>query len=102
MRKEFLFKGQRLIQDEVHTPKEFFDFMSSLKLKPPFIVKPNWGWTYTDYGCFIDPQILEWTLRSFDKLGEVVLVESYNTRRKAMSLPNFNLAQCFLEPKENA
>lgn len=86
MRKKFLFKRQRVIQDEVHTPKEFFDFMSSLQLKPPFIVKPNW--IYADYGHFTDPQILEWTLRFFNKLGEVVLVESYSPRN-SMSLPNF-------------
>jgi hypothetical protein len=78
MRKEFLFKEQRVIQDEVHTQEEFFVFLSSLHLKPPFIVKPNW--ICADYGHFTDPQILEWALRFLDKMGKVVLVESYSAR----------------------
>jgi uncharacterized protein (DUF362 family) len=85
MRKESLFRGQRIIQDEVHTKEEIFHFLNSLQLKPPFIVKPNW--ISADYGHFTDPKILEWTLRFFDKLGEVVLVESYSARN-SMSLPN--------------
>jgi uncharacterized protein (DUF362 family) len=87
MRKEFLFEGQRVIRDEVHTQEEFFDFMSLLPLTPPFIVKPNW--ISADYGHFTDPEILAWTLGLLGRLGEVVLVESYSARN-TMALPDFN------------
>ena len=94
MGNEFLFRGQRVTQDEVHSRKEFFDFMSSLQLKPPFIVKPNW--ISADYGHFTDPQILEWTLRFLDRAGEAVLVESYSVRN-TMSLPDFKPGQVLSE-----
>jgi hypothetical protein len=42
MRKEFEFEGRRLFVDYVHTREEFFDFMGSLQLSKPFMVKPNW------------------------------------------------------------
>lgn len=72
--------------------------MSSLQLKPPFVVKPNW--IYADYGHFTDPQILEWTLGFFDELGEVVLVESYSARN-TMSLPDFNPGPMLSETERN-
>lgn len=78
MRRELGFKGKRLIVDAVHTQGEFSDFMSSLRLKPPFIVKPNW--ICTDYGHFTDPRILEWMLRFLRAQGEVTVVESYSAR----------------------
>ncbi|MFX0163628.1 MAG: DUF362 domain-containing protein [Candidatus Hodarchaeota archaeon] len=78
MRKEFEFEGRRLILDLVHTQKKFFDFMGSLQLREPFIVKPNW--ICGDYGHFTDPKILEWMLRFLHNKGKVVLVESYSAR----------------------
>jgi len=81
---EFEFERRRLIVDHVHAEKEFLDFMDSLRLKAPFIVKPNW--ICGDYGHFTDPQILELVLRFFNKRGKVVLVESYSARNMT-SLP---------------
>ena len=78
MRKEFEFKGKKLVVDNVHTQKEFFKFMDSLQLREPFIVKPNW--ICGDYGHFTDPKILEWILRFLHKQGKVILVESYSAR----------------------
>jgi uncharacterized protein (DUF362 family) len=78
MRKEFEFEGRRLFVDNVHTREEFFDFIDSLQLVKPFIVKPNW--ICVDYGHFTDPQILEWTLRFLHKQGKIVIVESYSGR----------------------
>ena len=78
MREEFGFEGKRLIVEAVHAQEEFSEFMSSLQLKPPFIVKPNW--ICADRCHFTDPQILEWMLRYLHTQGEVVLVESYSPR----------------------
>jgi len=85
MRREFGFEGRRLVVDNVHTKEELFNFMGSLHLRKPFIVKPNW--ICGDYGHFTDPQILEWTLRFLHGRGEVVLVESYSGRNM-MALPD--------------
>jgi len=87
MRTEFEFESRRLIVDHVHAKKEFLDFMDSLHLKAPFIVKPNW--ICGDYGHFTDPQILEWVLEFFNKKGKVILVESYSARNMT-SLPKLS------------
>jgi len=94
MRKEFEFEGRRLVVGDVHTQEEFFDFMGSLQLRKPFIVKPNW--ICMDYGHFTDPQVLEWTLRFFREQGKVVLAESYSARNM-MALPNLKLGLRFSE-----
>jgi len=94
MRKEFEFEGRRLTVDDVHTQEEFFDFMSSLQLKGPFIVKPNW--ICEDYGHFTDPEILEWMLRFLHEEGKVVLVESYSGRNM-MALPDLKPGLRFSE-----
>lgn len=85
MGREFQFEGRRLVVDNVHTQEEFFDFMGSLQLRKPFIVKPNW--ICGDYGHFTDPQVLEWILRFLHSQGKVVLVESYSGRNM-MALPD--------------
>jgi len=87
MRTEFEFEGRRLIVDHVHAKKEFLDFIDSLQLKAPFIVKPNW--ICGDYGHFTDPQILEWALEFFNRKGKVILVESYSARNMT-SLPKLS------------
>lgn len=94
MRRKFEFEGRRLVVDDVHTQKEFFDFVSSLQLKKPFIVKPNW--ICGDYGHFTDPQILEWSLRFLHMLGKTVLVESYSGRNM-MALPDLKPGVRFSE-----
>jgi len=85
MRREFEFEGRRLVVDDVHTQEEFFDFMSSLRLRKPFIVKPNW--ICGNYGLFTDSQVLEWALRFLHGQGKTVLVESYSGRNM-MALPD--------------
>jgi len=94
MRREFEFEGRRLVVDKVHTQEEFFDFIGSLQLTKPFIVKPNW--ICMDYAQFTDPQILEWTLRFLRKQGEVILVESYSGR-DMMALPDLKPGLRFSE-----
>ena len=73
-----MFNEKRLIIDEVYSQDEFFAFLNSLKLRAPFIVKPNW--ICQDYGHFTDPQVLEWVLQCLNEQGEVILVESYSAR----------------------
>jgi len=85
VRRKFEFEGRRLVIDDVHSQEEFFDFMSSLQLRKPFTVKPNW--ICGDYGHFTDPQILEWTLRFLHEQGKIVVVESYSGRNM-MALPD--------------
>jgi len=97
MRREFEFEGRRLVVDDVHTQEEFFDFMSSLQLRKPFIVKPNW--ICGDYAHFTDPQILEWTLRFLHKQGKTVLVESYSGRNM-MALPDLKPGLRFSEDEK--
>ncbi len=94
MRREFEFEGRRLVVDDVHTREEFFDFMSSLQLRKPFIVKPNW--ICGDYGHFTDPQILEWMLSFLHNQGKTVLVESYSGRNM-MALPDLKPGLRFSE-----
>jgi len=94
MRKEFEFEGRRLVAGYIHNREEFLDFMGSLQLRKPFIVKPNW--ICGDYGCFTDPQVLEWTLRFLHEQGKVVLVESYSGRNM-MALPGLKPGLRFSE-----
>jgi uncharacterized protein (DUF362 family) len=79
-----MFNEKKLSIDEVHSQEEFNTFLNTLKLRAPFIVKPNW--ICQDYGHFTDPQILEWLLRWLNKQGEVLLVETYSARNM-MTLP---------------
>ena len=79
-----MFNEKRLIIDDVYSQEEFFTFLNSLKLRAPFIVKPNW--ICQDYGHFTDPQVLKWILRCLNEQGEVILVESYSARNM-MTIP---------------
>ena len=85
MYEEFEFEGKRLIVGDIHSQEDFSDFMGLLRLKSPFIVKPNW--ICRDHCHYTDPQILEWSLRSLSENGEVIIVESYSARNM-MALPN--------------
>jgi uncharacterized protein (DUF362 family) len=78
MRESFEARGVRLVLDRVHSQEDYFDFMYDIRLKPPYVVKPNW--IYDDYGHFTDPKILEWMLKFLHGLGKVTLVESYSFR----------------------
>jgi uncharacterized protein (DUF362 family) len=93
----FAFDEINLVVDEVHTKEEFYTFLDSLFLLPPFIVKPNW--ISSDYGHFTDPQVLEWMLRYLNKQGEVVLVESYSARNM-MKIPELKPPLPILSSKD--
>ena len=53
----------------------FMSLIEGLDLRPPVIIKPNWG-TST---CFTEAEIIDWVLESVG--GEAVVVESYGWAR---------------------
>lgn len=53
----------------------FLELLGILDLKPPVIVKPNWGTS----NCFTEAAILDWVLTAVD--GETIIVESYGWAR---------------------
>jgi hypothetical protein len=53
----------------------FLELLGSLDLKPPVIVKPNWGTS----NCFSEAEILDWVLEAVG--GDALVVESYGWAR---------------------
>jgi len=53
------------------TRDDFIELVEKLDLKPPVIIKPNWGTSV----CFTEAEIIDWTLEAID--GDAVVVESY-------------------------
>jgi uncharacterized protein (DUF362 family) len=53
----------------------FIELLHSLKLKPPVVIKPNWGFSV----CFTEADILDWTLEACG--GDALVVESYGWAR---------------------
>jgi len=78
MQRKIKLNKKTIIAGKVYTKNEFFSFLQSLDLKPPFILKPNW--ICEDYGHFTDPQILEWMIEFLQSQGKLVLTESYSAR----------------------
>ncbi|TRO47613.1 DUF362 domain-containing protein [Candidatus Bathyarchaeota archaeon] len=60
----------------------FLGLLDALDLKPPVIVKPNWGTS----SCFIEAEILDWVLEAVG--GEALVVESYGWARSEEALRN--------------
>ena len=53
----------------------FMSVIEGLDLRPPVIVKPNWGTS----SCFTEAEIIDWVLESVDE--DAVVVESYGWAR---------------------
>ncbi|MFX1475272.1 MAG: DUF362 domain-containing protein [Promethearchaeota archaeon] len=53
----------------------FTNLIQGLDLKPPVIVKPNWGFSVV----FTEAKVLDWVLEALD--GEALVVESYGWAR---------------------
>ncbi|MFW9932677.1 MAG: DUF362 domain-containing protein [Candidatus Thorarchaeota archaeon] len=53
----------------------FKGFITNLDLKPPVLIKPNWGCS----AFYTEAEILDWTLSAID--GEKIVVESYGWAR---------------------
>ena len=73
--------GQVRIEESVNR-EGFMDLLQSLGLKPPVIIKPNWGFSV----CYTEAEILDWTLEACG--GEALVVESYGWARTEEMLTN--------------
>ncbi|MGD2201629.1 MAG: DUF362 domain-containing protein, partial [Candidatus Bathyarchaeota archaeon] len=58
----------------------FIEIIKELDLKPPVIIKPNWGFSV----CYTEATILDWTLTAID--GDALVVESYGWARTKEAL----------------
>ena len=63
----------------------FLELLERLDLKPPVIVKPNWGTS----NCFNEAEILDWVLEAVG--GDALVVESYGWARCEEALRNEGL-----------
>jgi hypothetical protein len=66
--------GNVVVEESVNKAS-FTEILGGLDLKPPVIVKPNWGFSL----CFTEAEILDWTLEACD--GDALVVESYGWAR---------------------
>ena len=55
--------------------ENYIELIRKLDLKPPVIIKPNWGTSV----CFTEAEIIDWTLEAID--GDAVVTESYGWAR---------------------
>ncbi|MGY5863723.1 MAG: DUF362 domain-containing protein [Candidatus Thorarchaeota archaeon] len=55
--------------------ESFIDMIKALDLKPPVVIKPNWGFSV----IFTEADIIDWTLEAID--GDALVTESYGWAR---------------------
>jgi len=70
----------KVIVEEVVQKESFIEIIKALHLKPPVIIKPNWGFAV----CFTEATILDWVLTAID--SEALVVESYGWARTEEAL----------------
>jgi uncharacterized protein (DUF362 family) len=68
-------KFGKVIVEEAVDKEIFIELVRSLQLKPPIVIKPNWGFSV----CFTEAVILDWTLEACG--GDALVVESYGWAR---------------------
>ncbi|MFX1253358.1 MAG: DUF362 domain-containing protein [Promethearchaeota archaeon] len=73
--------GNVIIRESVNK-ESFIEIIRELNLKPPVIIKPNWGFSV----CFTEAKILDWTLSAID--SDALVVESYGWARTEEALNN--------------
>ena len=66
--------------DEAVTKESFIQLIRGLDLKPPVLIKPNWGFAV----CYTEATILDWVLSAVD--SEALVVESYGWARTEEAL----------------
>ncbi len=66
--------GRVSFRDGIHR-ESFIEMIKKLDLKPPVVIKPNWGFSV----IFTEADILDWTLAAID--GDALVVESYGWAR---------------------
>ncbi len=70
-----MLKVGNVLVEESANRESFIEVIRELKLKPPVIVKPNWGFSV----CFTEAEILDWTLEACNR--DALVVESYGWAR---------------------
>ena len=71
--------GNIVVEDSV-TEESFKQIIKDLNLKPPVIIKPNWGFSV----CYTEAILLDWVLSSIK--SEALVVESYGWARSEEAL----------------
>ena len=66
--------GNVVVEESVNK-ESFTEIIGGLDLKPPVIIKPNWGFSV----CFTEAEILDWALEACN--GDALVVESYGWAR---------------------
>lgn len=66
--------GRVSYQDSVDR-ESYIEMIRELNLKPPVVIKPNWGFSV----IYTEADILDWTLAAID--GEAIVVESFGWAR---------------------
>lgn len=69
-----------VVVEESANKDSFTEIIGELDLKPPVIIKPNWGFSV----CFTEATILDWVLSAVD--GDALVVESYGWARTEEAL----------------
>jgi uncharacterized protein (DUF362 family) len=62
--------------------ESFAALIGALNLKPPVLIKPNWG----TVECYSEAQVLDWTLAAIP--GEKIVIESHGWARNEETLHN--------------
>jgi uncharacterized protein (DUF362 family) len=69
-----------VVVEESANEESFIKLIEELDLRPPVIIKPNWGFSV----CFTEAKILDWVLSAVD--GDALVVESYGWARTEEAL----------------
>jgi uncharacterized protein (DUF362 family) len=75
-----MLKKGNVIVEESADEETFIKLIEELDLKPPVIIKPNWGFSV----CYTEATILDWVLTAVD--GDALVVESYGWARTREAL----------------
>ena len=75
-----MIKIGNVLVEESADEESFMKLIEELDLKPPVIIKPNWGFSV----CFTEATILDWVLTAVD--GDALVVESYGWARTREAL----------------
>jgi uncharacterized protein (DUF362 family) len=75
-----MLKIGNIIAEESANKDSFIEIIKELDLKPPVIIKPNWGFSV----CFTEATILDWVLSAVN--SDALVVESYGWARTEEAL----------------
>jgi uncharacterized protein (DUF362 family) len=66
--------GRVSFRDDV-LRESYIEMIKNLNMRPPVVIKPNWGFSL----IFTEADILDWTLEAID--GDAIVIESYGWAR---------------------